>query len=106
MLYRYFSNYGLAQNGYRSISFIHCICSNLQGCGSGNPLGMGNSYWCSDVERNSRLEIRLSKTQRITSAIVDVINGQDIRGFALLAKNANRWDPLSFEEVMTLLHTF
>ncbi|XP_067016838.1 sushi, von Willebrand factor type A, EGF and pentraxin domain-containing protein 1-like isoform X2 [Acropora muricata] len=95
-------------------------------CSGGNPLGMGNGYipneaitsssetrqnlahlgrlggtssWCSDVESDSRLEIRLSKTQRITGAIVDVVDGQHIRGFALLAKNGNIWHALSFGEV-------
>ena len=118
---------------YTSAKFTHCICSNLQGCGDGIPLGMGNgyilndaitsssetqqnpahlgrlggnSYWCSDVERISHLEISLPKKQRITGAVVDVVNGQHIKGFALLAESGNIWDNLSFEAVMTLLHTF
>ncbi|XP_044173272.1 uncharacterized protein LOC114977789 [Acropora millepora] len=95
-------------------------------CGDGIPLGMGNgyilddaitsssetqqnpahlgrlggnSYWCSDVERKSHMEISLPKKQRITGAVVDVVYGQRIRGFALLAKNENIWDLLSIEEV-------
>lgn len=118
---------------YTSVKFTHCICSNLQGCGDGIPLGMGNGYilddaitsssatqqnpaysgrlggnssWCSDAESDNHWEISLSKTKRITSASVHVVKGQNIRAFVLLAKNANRWEPLSFEEVMTLLHTF
>ena len=65
----------------------------------------GNSYWCSDVERKSHMEISLPKKQRITGAVVDVVYGQRIRGFALLAKNENIWYLLSIEEVMTLLRT-
>ena len=118
---------------YTSAKFTHCICSNLQGCGDGIPLGMGNgyilddtitsssetqqnpahlgrlggsSYWCSDVESKSHLEISLPKKQRISSAVVDVVDGQHIRGVALLAKCAVTWDPLTFEKVMTLLRTF
>ena len=118
---------------YTSAKFTHCICSNLQGCGDGIPLRMGNgyilndaitsssgtqqnpahlgrlggnSYWCSDVERISHLEISLPKKQRITGAVVDVVNGQHIKAFALLAKSGNISDNLSFEAVMTLLHTF
>ena len=118
---------------YTSAKFTHCICSNLQGCGDGIPLGMGNGYilddaitsssetqqnpahsgrlggnssWCSDAESDSHLEISLSRTKRITGASVHVVKGQNIRAFVLVAKNENRWDPLSFEEVRTLLHTF
>lgn len=110
---------------YTSTKFTHCICSNLQGCGDGIPLGMGNgyirddaitsssetqqnpahlgrlggnSYWCSDVESRSYLEISLSKKQRITGAIVDVVNGQGIRGVGLRSKD----EVLHMEEVMTL----
>ncbi|KAK2566872.1 CUB and sushi domain-containing protein 1 [Acropora cervicornis] len=95
-----------------------------QGCGDGIPLGMGNgnilddaitsssktqqnpahlgrlggnSYWCSDVESISHLEISLPKKQRITGAVVDVVNGQHIKGFALLAESGNIWDNLSLE---------
>ncbi|XP_067016849.1 sushi, von Willebrand factor type A, EGF and pentraxin domain-containing protein 1-like isoform X1 [Acropora muricata] len=84
-------------------------------CGDGIPLGMGNgyirddaitsssetqqnpahlgrlggnSYWCSHVERISHLEISLSKKQRITGAIVDVVDGQGIRGVVLRSKDA------------------
>lgn len=93
-------------------------------CGDGIPLGMGNgnilddaitsssktqqnpahlgrlggnSYWCSDVESISHLEISLPKKQRITGAVVDVVNGQHIKGFALLAESGNIWDNLSLE---------
>ena len=75
-----------------------------------NPAHLGRlgetSSWCSDVKNDSHLEIRLSKTQRITGAIVDVVDVHHIKGFALLAKNGNVWHALSFGEVMTLLHTF
>lgn len=97
-----------------------------RGCGDGIPLGMGNgyilddaitsssetqqnpahlgrlggsSYWCSDVQSKSHLEISLPKKQRITGAVVDVVDGQLIRGVALLAKYAFLWDPLAFDEV-------
>ena len=66
----------------------------------------GNSYWCSDVESISQLEISLPKKQRITGAVADVVYGQHIKGVALLASYALRWDPLALEEVMTLLRTF
>ena len=118
---------------YTSAKFTHCICSNLQGCGDGIPLGMGNgyilddtitsssetqqnpahlgrlggnSYWCSEVESISHLEISLPKKQKITNAVVDVFDDEHIRGVALLAKYAVTWYPLTFEKVMTLLRTF
>lgn len=58
----------------------------------------GNSYWCSDLESKSHLEISLSKKQRITGAIVDFVHGQGIRGVALRSKYA----VLHMKKVMTL----
>ena len=76
-----------------------------------NPAHLGRLgeelYWCSGVESESHLEISLSKKQRITSAIVDVVRGQQkAEGVALLAKNGDIWYKLSVEKVMNLLHTF
>ena len=124
----------IATGLYTSVKFTYFICSNLQDCGGGNPLGMSNGfipdeaitsssetrqnpahlgrlgeelYWCSGVESESHLEISLSKKQRITSAIVDVVRGQQKpEGVALLAKNGDIWYNLSVEKVMNLLHTF
>lgn len=93
-------------NGYIPNEAITSSSETRQNPAYSGRLG-GKSSWCSDAESDNHLEISLSKTKRITGASVDVVNGQNIiEGFALLAKNANRWDALSFEEVMTLLHTF
>ena len=93
-------------NGYIPNKAITSSSEMRQNPAYSGRLG-GKSSWCSNVESISHLEISLSKKKRITGASVDVVNGQNtIRGFALLAKNANRWDTLSLEEVMTLLHTF
>ena len=67
----------------------------------------GKRYWCSaGAESESHLEISLSKTQRITSAIVDLVRGQQNIGVALLAENGDTWHNLFVKKVMNLLHTF
>ncbi len=61
-----------------------------------------DSYWCSNDEATSYIEIRLSKRYKITEARVQIQNGHKVKNIALQLQNLQKeWINYHYGKVTT-----